>query len=219
MVLVLFFLFIIILLVLSIILTSILWLQIDITNFRLSKEEKQPQKINNDYEVFVYVYILKKIKIFKYKLNNKKVSTKYLKNIKNKLDYINIKKFVSNNFDYSNIKFIEIESLNLQLNIGIENVIATSGIVTIINILISIFLSKVITKFIYNNYNYQVKPIYENNNKIDLFLEAKIKIRLYSLIKTFKSYLNTRKSVLQKEKYLQTKNKYRENVNINTNII
>jgi len=200
MVLVLFFLIIIIL----IFLTSLASIQIDIRNFKLYKEEKIPRQTNKDYEVIVYGYIFKKIKIFKYKINDKKMRKKYFENIKKKIDLSILKSFFSNNFDISNVKFVEIESLNLKLNLGTENVIVTSGIVTLSNILISFFLAKLITSYNKEKYKYEVKAIFENKNKIDLFLESRIRIKLFSILKAVKSYNDARKMFYKKEKSLQT---------------
>jgi len=194
MVLVLFFLIIIIL----IFLTSLASIQIDIRNFKLYKEEKIPRQTNKDYEVIVYGYIFKKIKIFKYKINDKKMRKKYFENIKKKIDLSILKSFFSNNFDISNVKFVEIESLNLKLNLGTENVIVTSGIVTLSNILISFFLAKLITSYNKEKYKYEVKAIFENKNKIDLFLESRIRIKLFSILKAVKSYNDARKMFYKK---------------------
>lgn len=200
MVLVLFFLGVIVLITFLIILTSILSIQIDIRNFKLYKEESIKKKINRDYEVFIFGYIFKKVKIFKYRINNNKMHKKYFQKIQNKIDFSILKSFFSNNINISNVKFIEIESLNFNFNLGTENVILTSGIVTTFNILISVILPKIITNYDKEKYRYEVKAIYENKNKIDLFLESKIRIKLFSLIKAFKIYEQSRKMVTKNKK-------------------
>lgn len=195
MVLVLFFLSTLILIIILFALTSILSIQIDIRNFKLYKDERIVKKTNNDYEVLIYGYIFKKLKIFKYKINSKKMPEKYFKSIKNKVDLSILKSFFSKNFSTLNVKFIEIESLNLNIELGTENVILTSGIVTFFNILISVFLPKLITNYDEKKYKYEVKPIYENKNKIELFLESKITIKLYSLIRALRNYSISKKIV------------------------
>jgi len=213
MVLVLFFLGLIALIFLLIILTSILSIQIDIRNFKFYKEENIDKRINKDYEIFIYGYILKKIKIFKYKIKNKKFSKKYFQKIKNKLDFSILKSFVSNNFDDLNVKFFEIENLNLSLNIGTENVILTSGIVTFLNIFISIFLAKTINNYDKKKYSYEVRALFENKNKIDLFLELKIRIKLFSLIKAFKNHNYAREEVYKNKSIVETESRTPQNVN------
>jgi len=213
MVLVLFFLGLIALIFLLIILTSILSIQIDIRNFKFYKEENIDKRINKDYEIFIYGYILKKIKIFKYKINDKKFSKKYFQKIKNKLDFSILKSFVSNNFDDLNVKFFEIENLNLSLNIGTENVILTSGIVTFLNIFISIFLAKTINNYDKKKYSYEVRALFENKNKIDLFLELKIRIKLFSLIKAFKNHNYAREEVYKNKSIVETESRTPQNVN------
>jgi len=185
MVLVLFFLISITLIV---VLSATLSLQIVIKNFKYYKEEKVKKKTNKDYEVIVYAYILKKIKIFKYKLNNQKIAKDYFKNINKKIDYSILKSFISNNVDNYNIKFIELENLNLNLEIGTESVILTSGIVAFSNILISLFLPRIITNYDNKKYFYEVKPVYIDKYKINLFLESTIRIKLFSLAKALKNY-------------------------------
>lgn len=196
MVLVLFFLAIIMLIAFLIVLTSVLWIQIDVRNLKLYKEEKIDKRTNNDYEIFIYGYISRKIKIFKYKINNKKISKKYLKKFKNEFDLSILKAFISNNFNLTNVKNIEIESLELHLTLGTENVVFTSGIVTLSNILISILLSKLTTNYSEGKYKYKVKPIYENKNRLELFLESKIRIKLFSFVRAFKSYIKAKRIVV-----------------------
>ena len=188
MILVLFFLGLIIFLLFFFVVTSVIWLQIDIKNFKLYKEENKKRKVNEDFEVLINGYVFKKIKIFQYKINSKsKFSTEHFNKIKNRIDLSVLKKFFSKNFDDLNVKNIEINCLDLYVNLGTENVILTSGLVTIFNILISVFLPKT-SNSNPEQYKYEIKPIYENINKLELFLESKIRFRLFSIIKALKNF-------------------------------
>ena len=179
-----------------IVLTSLITIQIDVKNFKLKTDEKTKIKTNKDFEIFIFGYIFNKIKIFKYKINDKK----YFQGLQNKVDLSILKMFFSNNYNTSNIKFIEIENLNLKLKLGTENTLLTTGIVTFFSIIISIFLPKLIINFDEDKFEYEVLAVYENKNNIDLFLETKIRIRLFSIIKAFKSYNKARLMELKTHK-------------------
>lgn len=211
MVLVLFFL----LVTIVIFLTSVLWMKIDIRNLKLYKKENLKKRTNKDYEIIIGIYVFRKMKIFQYKINDKKVKKKYFKKLKNKLDIKTLRLFITNNYDYNNLKKIEIEKLKLYMSLGIDDVILTSGVVTLINIFIPIILSKTVVKSIKENYKYEVKPIYQNKNELELFLDLKVKLKLFSLFKALKSYILAKKN----KKFLERKYKYQNNVNINTNIV
>jgi len=200
------FLCVIILISFFILLTGLLSIQIDIKNFKLYKEEKLKRKTNNNYQVYINVYVFRKIKIFKYRINNKKFPKKYFQKMQNKIDFSILKSFFLNNFNNLNVKIIELESLNLNVEVGTENVILTSTLTTISNILIPIFLSKLITNYNRETHKYVVKPVYGNKNQINLFLESKIRIQVFSFIKTFNSYVNARKKVDENEEKITKKN-------------
>jgi len=156
--------------------------------------------------VIVYAFILRNIMLYNYKLNNFKIPKEYFSKINTKVDYSVLKSFISNNFNNSNIRIIEIENLKLNLQFGTQNVIVTSGLVTTFNILIPIILSKLIDNYSNQKYNYEIKPIYENKNKIDLFLETTIKIKLFSIIKALKNYKKARKPTYRNKKSTIQKN-------------
>jgi len=200
MVLVLFF---ITIFVLIITLFSSLEFKIDIKNLKYSKTENKKDKINDDYEVIVYAYMFRKIKIYNYKLKNLKFYKKYSNNINSKIDYSILKDFITTNSNKTNIQIIEIEKFNLDLQIGTENVILTSGLVTFSSILISLLLSKFMINCSKEKLQYNVKPIYENVNKIELFFESTIRIRLFSLLKAINSYLTANKKGFKRNKKLR----------------
>lgn len=203
MVLVLFF---IIFIVLTIVLFASLSFKIDVKNLKFYKEENKEKKINDDYEVIVYAYIFGKIKIYNYKLKNIKISKEYFDKFNKKIDYSILKDFISSNAKKSNIQIIEIEKLNLNLQIGTENVIITSGLVTIFNILIPILLSKYIKYYRNDKFLYKVNPIYENKNKIEFFLETTIKIKLFTVFKSLNSYSKATKKTEYKTSFIPLKN-------------
>lgn len=190
MVLVLFFL---ILFVLIISFFSTIEFKIDIKNFNLLKEEKKHKIVNKDHEIIVYAYIFKKVKVYNYKVRNLRIPRKYFDNINKKLDYKVLRDFVANNINDLNIQIIELENLNLKLKVGVENVILTSGLVTILNVFISLILPKLISNYTRERFEYEIKPIYENTNKIELFLDTSIRIKLFSLIKALSSYSKARR--------------------------
>lgn len=203
MVLVLFF---IIFIVFTIVLFAALSFKIDVKNLKFYKEENKKKKINADYEVAVYAYIFEKIKIYNCKLKSLQISKEYFNKFNKKIDYSVLKDFISSNAKKSNIQIIEIEKLNLNMQIGTENVILTSGFVTISNILIPILLSKFIKNYSSDKFIYKVNPIYENKNKIEFFLETTIKIKLFTVFKSLNSYSKAIKKTENRNTFIPLKN-------------
>ncbi len=72
---------------------------------------------------------------------------------------------------------LEIESLKLKINIGIEDAIATSYLVAIIASILSIILPHLVKKEDIKNIKYEINPIYNTlifNLKLDSIINLKI---------------------------------------------
>lgn len=188
---------IIILLILSIISST---LKIEIKNLRFSNFEKN----NITYKLKLTIYTFYKFKLFSVKLNNKKI-----KNILNrlhlkKIDLTKIKK----DFQISDIKEISkikprILYLDLDLRLGVENVVLTSYIVGIVSTIIATILPYITTTSQIKNINYKILPIY-NKNAYNIKLNNVVQLKTIDILIAVYNIAKLRKKNERKIKKLQS---------------
>ena len=187
MVLVLFFAIILFLLILLIVFMLISTIEIKVKGIELSNIKK----ITPSYVINISAKLLNKFKWIGIDLDNGKIK-KITKKVH--LEKIDIQK-LERNLKISDIREIinikpKISSLNLHVNVGLEDVILTTYLVTGISTIIAIILPYITKKNSENNLNYKVLPIYNNQNvyylKIDTILEIKVMNVLSSLFKIYK---------------------------------
>lgn len=185
MVLVLFLLFILLLVIILLIST----IKINITKLEVSNEYSDTPEVK-EIEVSIGVYILNKLKIFEKHIDKEKLKqmkkSKNIDKIKNKLlNGDNIKDKKKNiKFDLSIIKQLKVKlhNIDLELELGTEDVILTSFLICIIAIAISMVLAKTIEKYDENKYKYKILPIYNSKNSIKIALKSIISIKLVNII-------------------------------------
>jgi len=162
------FLFIcIFLLLLSIILFSSSKIIIEITNLRLSSNSKK--YINKDHKLAIKLCILGKVPIFNINIEETRLKKLRLSaKIENaKLERIIVKELRKVNFGINNI------DLNVQL--GTEEIELTAVLVSVISTIISMLLKKHSTKNA--SLNFKVTPIY-NKNIINIELSGIIEFKM-----------------------------------------
>ena len=157
-----FFLFIMLLIIFLVIAIHTSKIGIEIENLQL--DTQRTKKLNEECKIYVYLIILKKIKLFKKdtrnaKFINKGLDVKLLKNKDLKIDYKDLIK---------NTK-LEIEKFNLNLQIGTENAALTAMLVGVISTFIGIVIRKP---------KYQIIPIYVNKNFLKINFEGIFTINL-----------------------------------------
>ena len=157
----------------------------DLKNFLdVNKNQCKNKKIINDkYKAKISINLLGKFKIFQVKLNSEKI--KKIK-IKMHLDRIDIKE-LEKNIGLADIKEImqvnpKISYMDLNIKVGIDDVVLTTYIVPIISTIISILLPLLIEKDRHNNIKYLVEPIYNKRNVYDVSLNIGIKIKVIKLL-------------------------------------
>ena len=159
---------------------------------RIIDNKSNNKKINFKIIFFIQLYILKKIRIINIKITEKQIKkigfnkNIMLKNIKNNSS---IKK--------ENLKTIQkakfnLEELNLKVELGVENVIATSGVVALISSLIALYLSIKIDKYKKEKYSFSVIPKYINKNVFYIDLNGIISIKIVHIIYVIKTLLKLR---------------------------
>ena len=147
--------------------------EIDIENLIINTEKSKGQKINKESKIYVYLLIFGKIKLFKrdvkkmkqpnFKLENKDIDIKILKNRDIKINY----KELLENID------IDIKKIDLNVQIGTQDAALTAIIVGVLSSLLGVILKKP---------KYQVYPIYLNKNILKVKIECIISIYLMQYI-------------------------------------
>ena len=189
------FLFILIVFLLLMIFSKI---RIEVINFKFSSQWKR--YINKDYKVIIKLCILSKIPILK--INITKTKLEKLK-IKEKIKDIDLKIIENKNkFDKDLIKAIkeinlDIDKINLNIELGTENASLTSIIVPAISTILAILLRQKMQKF--ENQIFIVKPIYINQNLINIVLSGIFEIKMIHIINIM-YVLNKKEGVKKNER-------------------
>jgi len=77
---------------------------------------------------------------------------------------------------------VEVAKLNLNLEIGTEDVIITSGIIAVLSSVLGIVLAQTIKKYDREKHKYEIYPVYQNKNLINLYLNCIIKVKMVHII-------------------------------------
>ena len=179
------FLFIFLIIILMLITIRI---KFEFENFKFTSLSKE--HLNKDYEIKVTIYTFTKIPILKIKINKQKIqkimnNEKIRKTIKKQeTKIIENKKDIDKELikGLKNIK-LETEEMNLQILIGTENASITAFIIPVISTIIAMFLSKKVQK--YNEKQiFLVKPIYINQNLINIEFSGIFQIKMIHIINT-----------------------------------
>lgn len=176
--------FIFTLIILSILLIIMSTISIRIEKLKLSNYNPI-NKLEYDYIAYFELYFLNKIKIFSVKIDKDKIKRLDLKQKVQNMDLKNIQKDLLTKQEIKEIikkLKIEISELNLQLEIGTEDVIVTSGIIAVLSSLIGIILARVIKQYDKTKYKYEIHPVYQNKNLIKLNLNCIIKVKMVHII-------------------------------------
>ena len=177
------------LIIVPILIILISTLKIDIKELKISNEvENAP--IIKDLDISVGIYIFNKFKILKKHITKNNVQelkkSNKLEKLKNKfLNKGTIKEKRKNvKMDIDVIKHLnpKLQNINLEINLGTEDVLLTSFLIVLVSIAISMILSKSIEKYDKNKYKYKIIPTYNNKNSIKIYLNSIIDIKLVNII-------------------------------------
>lgn len=92
---------------------------------------------------------------------------------------------------------LKLEQLNINLNIGCENVMLIVFTVCIISTFLSILSSKNRKQINFKNYYYKITPIY-NSNELSFYTSMQISMKILNIIKTL---LSTNKNTKKHKQY------------------
>lgn len=198
--------FIILFLILGILLFILSTIRIDVQEFKFNNQKKE-NKCN--YSFFIDLYFLDKIKIFSLMFNKEKVQKLNQKmDLQNKIKDVDFKKVKRDLPSKKEIKQlveklkIKLEEFHLILQIGTEDVIITSAIVTGIASILGIILAKLIKNYKKEKYRYEIIPVYKN--MVNLSFDCIIKVKMIHIISIIYKLASIRK---EKIKYERTSNR------------
>lgn len=170
---ILFFLFVFIILIMLCIAIYTSRIGIEIQNLMIDTEKANGEKINKDSKIYVYLLILKKIKLFKkdireidkqkMEFKSKDIKTKILKNKDLKVNYKHLLQKID----------IDIEQIDLNIQFGTED----AGFTAILTGIISSIFGMVLHKP-----KYEIIPIYTNRNFVKIKLDCIFSIYLMQYI-------------------------------------
>lgn len=156
-------------------------IRIQIINLKFTSENKK--HLNDNYKIIIKLCLFGKIPIFKSKINKEKIDkSKVLEKIKNiNFNQIQIKDNINKTSlkALKNIK-IEINNINLNIELGTENSALTAIIIPTISTFINIFLGRKVKD--YNKQIFIIKPIYINENLINIALSGIFEIKMIHII-------------------------------------
>lgn len=121
----------------------------------------------------ISLYLFNKFKIFSIKIS----PNKWNKNIN-----VNYKKTFKMLKIIQKYKIIQIEKFIFNLELGTQNPIISSYIIAVFSSLISYMLAMYISKYDKTKYNYQLTPLYINQNKFNLSINCIVSIKLVHII-------------------------------------
>lgn len=178
----------------------------NISNIKRNFEKKENSCKSNDkisakYRIKISLNVLDKLRILQLKINSEKIKKIALKI---HLDKTKIKE-LEREIGLDDIKEImkikpKISYMDLNVKVGIDDVLLTTYFVPLICTVISALLPLVVEKKNYNKIKYVVKPIYNTGNVYDLKLNIGIKFKVIRFLNVvYKIYKQKKKCNSQKE--------------------
>lgn len=179
------FIFILLIIILMIITIKI---KIEFKDIKFSSQSKE--HLEKNYKIKIVMYIFNFIPILKLNITNKKLkealnNNKIRKIInKQKTDIIENRK----NIDIKTIKEIknikiEIDEIDLNISLGTEDAAITAFIIPVISTFIALFLSQKVKKYS-DKQVFLIKPVYINQNLINIEFSGIFKIKMIHIINT-----------------------------------
>lgn len=165
-------------------------IKINISKLELSNCKVQG-KIVQDYMIYLGLYLFNHIRLINIPINKEKIE-KMPQDKKEKIRQ-KLKKIEKEEMNRGKIKKEQIKEImkklnpkvayfNLKTQLGTEDVLITTAVVTILSAIIGMGLAKVIKKYDREKYFYEIQPIYQNRNIINLKVKCIICIKMVHII-------------------------------------
>ena len=170
--------------------------KIEIKNLCLNSQEKH--FISNEYQIKILFKIFYNITILKLRINKRKIN-KMMKNpkIKNKINEEKLKimksKIKIRKEDIKTLKKlrIEIKNLKLKLKLGTEDVALTAIVIPVFSTIISMVLKNQMKSK--NKNEFEILPLYQNENLIKVHLSGIFEIKMMHIINTMFIFYKNKK--------------------------
>ncbi len=155
------------------------------------KENKKVSFISN-----IEIYIFGKIKIFNIKIDKDKLEKAKISQKIKELDIFEMKQ--NKPINKENVEAIKklkvnLEEFKLNIDIGTKNVILTSGIVALLSTIIAILFTKIIKNYNEENYFFNIKPKYIEENVLKLKFKGIISIKMIHILNVIFFIIKTRR--------------------------
>ena len=164
-------------------------IRIQIINLKFTSENKK--HLNKDYKIIIKLCLFGKIPIIKSIITKEKIDkTKVSEKIKN-INFNQIQ--IKDNINKTSLKALKnikigINNINLNIELGTENSALTAIIIPTISTFINIFLGRNVKD--YNNQIFIIKPIYINDNLINIALSGIFEIKMIHIINIISILVN-----------------------------
>lgn len=179
------FLFIFLIILLLIILFLNLTISINIEKIQFTSQKIKNRHLRPDYKVTISFLLGKKLKVLSSSITKEKLEKL---NLKEKIPKIEtdliqeknlIDKEIIKNFKRLDLK---IKKIDIKIELGTENAAYTALIVSAIGTILAIFLQRMVEQ--YENQKFEIQPLFLNENRINVFLEGIIEIKMIHIIDT-----------------------------------
>ena len=186
-----------ILIILILIIFAIIFSTIRIKIRKLEFTNIHENKMN--YKIKVSMYFFNKLKWLSLNLDNKKMKKMFTKMHLEKIDIEKIER----DLQLSDIKAIlgiapKISYLDLNIKLGLENILLTTYVIPFLCTIISMILPKITEKKDFNNVKYKVGPIYKEENLYDIQASSNIEIKVINILNSGYQIFKNRKNLKQK---------------------
>ena len=173
------FLFIFLFIIIVLFLSSKIVIEIKDVSY-LSGKSKHTKKEDS---LKIKLCILNKIPIFSIKVTKRLIKKLKLEEKFKKIDINNIeedKNIFRKILEITKTNSLQIEKLNLKIELGTENAALTAIIIPIIGTIISMLIRRKVEDF--KKQNFQIKPIYNNQNILNIALSGIFQIKMIHII-------------------------------------
>ena len=165
-----------------------------INNINYNEKIKENNKVS--FISNIEIYIFGKIKIFNIKIDKDKLEKAKISQKIKELDIFEMKQ--NKPINKENVEAIKklkvnLEEFKLNIDIGTKNVILTSGIVALLSTIIAILFTKIIKNYNEENYFFNIKPKYIEENVLKLKFKGIISIKMIHILNVIFFIIKTRR--------------------------
>lgn len=157
-------------------------------------EASNMRKISKDYQLKISFNLFGKLKWIGICFNNKKIEKLSHKIKWKSIDFKKMEQNVETE-DLKQVKKLQpkLSYFHLESKLGVEDAIATSFLVAIVSVIISVLLPHIVKKYEENKYHYKIVPLYVNKNVYEIKFDCIIEIKMVHIINILYYFLKKRR--------------------------